>query len=285
MQVEVQHFIDSTTRSVTYVVTDFLMNSAAIIDPFLGYDTQTGRIDTDIPDRIIERVRDAGMTVDWILETHTHEDHLSASRYLRSKLGGWIGLGHAIGDVQRHYTSRFELAPLVTDDLEVDRLFVDGEVFQVGNLLGRVVQTPGHTADSVSYLIGGVAFIGDVVLTPGEGTGRCDMSDGSAQTLYQSIQELLSWPSYYRLYVGHRHDADVDSCPYFHISDMRTRNVDLCGVSCERDFVELRTTKDRALEPPELWPTAVLHNIHAVDLLAETTTNAKTLTELSQQAS
>ena len=192
MKPEVTAFFDEATFTVSYVVREPAGPSAAIIDSVLDYDPKSGRTGTASADRIVDHVRAEKLTVDWILETHVHADHLSAGAYLKSKLGGSLAIGDHVGAVQATFKKIFNIEPeFRTDGSQFDRLFRDGEGFAIGALRARALYTPGHTPACVTYVIGNAAFVGDTLFMPDYGTARTDFPGGDAATLYRSIQRLL----------------------------------------------------------------------------------------------
>ncbi len=187
MSPDVHPFFDRDTFCVTYVVRDPDSASCAVIDPVLDFDPASGRTGTHAADLVIEYVRKEGLAVEWILETHVHADHLSGAPYVREVLGGRIGIGAHVTDVQRHFAPVFGAEPgFRADGSQFDRLFADGDIFEIGALAARVMHTPGHTPACLTYVIGDAAFVGDTLFMPNSGTARCDFPGGSARTLYRS---------------------------------------------------------------------------------------------------
>jgi len=197
----IQSFFDPATFTVTYVVADPQTQRAAIIDSVLDYDPKSGRTSHTSADKVIAHVKQAGLHVDWLLETHAHADHLSAAPYLQNQLGGGIGIGRHICTVQGVFKKVFNAKDMNTDGTEFDHLFEDGQVFQIGNMAVRVMHTPGHTPACLTYVIGEDAFVGDTLFMPDYGTARCDFPGGDAAALYQSIQKVLALPPETRLHL------------------------------------------------------------------------------------
>ncbi len=205
---DVKAFFDEATNTVSYVVADPASTSCAIIDSVLDFDYASGRTDTRSADAIVAHVRAAGLTVEWILETHVHADHLSAAPYLQERLGGKIGIGEKITVVQDTFGKVFnEGTEFQRDGSQFDRLFTDGDTFAIGALPGRVMHTPGHTPACLTYVIGDAAFVGDTMFMPDYGTARCDFPGGSAADLYDSIQKILTLPDDTRIFVCHDYKA------------------------------------------------------------------------------
>jgi len=189
----IQHFYDEQTGSLSYVISDPDSKSAAIIDPVLGFSVVSGRIDKSGARKIIEYIQTAGLSLEWILETHAHADHLTAAQFLKSELGGQVGIGQGICTVQEHFAKVFNMqAPFRADEHQFDRLFSDGDSFQIGNLDCRVLDTPGHTDDSVTYLVEDAAFVGDSLFMCDFGTARCDFPGGVAYLIVRLIYKATS---------------------------------------------------------------------------------------------
>ncbi|MCD8514721.1 MAG: MBL fold metallo-hydrolase, partial [Burkholderiaceae bacterium] len=204
MNPTVQAFFDPATWTVSYVVYEQPGSAAAIVDSVLDYDPKSGRTRTTSADRLIAFVREQNLTVEWILETHAHADHLSAAPYLKKQLGGKIAIGGDIKTVQDVFKRVFHLEPgFRTDGSQFDHLFADGETFAIGNLQAQAIATPGHTPACMAYQIGDSVFVGDTLFMPDVGTARCDFPGGSAPTLYRSIRKLLALPPETRLFMCH----------------------------------------------------------------------------------
>ncbi|MGC9237999.1 MAG: MBL fold metallo-hydrolase, partial [Thiomonas sp.] len=175
------------TFTATHCIIDPQTRHCAILDSVLDFDYASGRTKTDFADQIVAFVREQGLTVDWLLESHAHADHLSAAPYLKQVLGGQIAIGEHIQDVQKVFSQVFNDRTMPTDGSPFDHLFKDGETFAIGSLQAQVMHTPGHTPACVTYLVGDSAFVGDTLFMPDYGTARCDFPGGDAHTLYQSV--------------------------------------------------------------------------------------------------
>ena len=260
----IRSFFDPATYTVTHVVSDPATKRAAIIDSVLDYDPKSGRTATRSADAVITHVRDAGLTVDWHLETHAHADHLSAAPYLKAQLGGRIAIGEHIRDVQRVFKGLFNAADLRTDGGEFDHLFQDGETFAIGQLQARVLHTPGHTPACVSYVVGRDAFVGDTLFMPDYGTARCDFPGGDARVLYQSIRKLLALGDDLRLHLCHDYMPGGREVRWQTTAgEERLRNVHVREGVTEDEFVQMRTARDRTLDMPVLMLPAVQVNARA----------------------
>ena len=256
---------DEATHTVSYVVWDPATRRAAIIDPVLDYDHRTGRVSHRSADDLLGFVADQGLSVDWVLETHAHADHLSAAPYLKEKTGAPIGIGARITEVQRTFAPVFGLEDVSGDGREFDRLFRDGETIAIGGLQVQVMHTPGHTPACVSYRIGEAVFVGDTLFMPDYGTARADFPGGDARTLYRSIHRLLALPDATRLYLCH--DYKAPGRDHFAwettVGEEKTRNIHVGGGVDEASFVAMREARDATLAAPVLLLPSLQVNIRA----------------------
>ena len=262
---QVQHFYDVPTGTLSYVVWDEPSRSAAVIDCVLGYSTVSGRTDTAPSDVILEFIREHELTVEWILETHAHADHLSAAQYLKAAVGGRVAIGRGICDVQSHFAPVFNLGDgFQTDGSQFDTLSQGGDVFQIGALECEVMATPGHTSDSVSYRIGAHVFVGDSLFMPDFGTARCDFPGGDAALLYQSIKRLLELPGDTRLYMCHDYMPGGRDLRYFcTVEEQRQSNIHVRDGVSQAGFSAMRAERDAGLSLPALIVPAIQVNIRA----------------------
>lgn len=256
---------DEATHTVSYVVWDPDTCRAAIIDPVLDYDHRTGRVSHRSADDLLGFVADQGLSVDWVLETHAHADHLSAAPYLKEKTGAPIGIGARITEVQRTFAPVFGLDDVSGDGREFDRLFRDGDTIALGGLQVEVMHTPGHTPACVSYRIGEAVFVGDTLFMPDYGTARADFPGGDARTLYRSIHRLLALPDATRLYLCH--DYKAPGRDHFAwettVGEEKTRNIHVGGGVDEASFVAMREARDATLAAPVLLLPSLQVNIRA----------------------
>jgi glyoxylase-like metal-dependent hydrolase (beta-lactamase superfamily II) len=261
----VRHFHYPPTGSLAYVVSDADAGRAAVIDPVLGFSIVSGRTDTACAQEIIDYVREQSLTVDWILETHAHADHLSAAQFVREEVGGRIAIGRGICAVQSHFAKIFNLGPpFEADGRQFDRLLTDGETFGIGKLECRVIETPGHTSDSITFLVGDAAFVGDTLFMPDLGTARCDFPGGDAGQLFDSIRKLFALPADTRLYMCHDYPPQgrplrVDVT----VAEQQSDNVHLKHGTDKGDFVAMREKRDATLSLPALILPALQVNIRA----------------------
>lgn len=263
---DVDGFFDEATFTVSYVVSDPETRRCAIVDSVLDYNPNSGRTSHTSADQIIGYVRDNGLKVEWILETHVHADHLSAAPYVKQQLGSRIGIGANITTVQKVFGKIFNAGlEFPTDGRQFDHLFKDGEAFTVGNLEGRAMHTPGHTPACMTYVIGEAAFIGDTLFMPDYGTARCDFPGGDAQQLYRSIQRILAFPDETRLFLCHDYKAPGRDRYRWEttVGEERRHNVHVHEGISEDDFVRMRTERDKTLDMPRLILPSVQVNMRA----------------------
>ncbi len=269
MRPQVKAFFDEPTYTISYVVSDPNTRACAIIDSVMDYDPASGRTSRASADAVIEYVRGHDLTVEWILETHVHADHVTAAPYLRRELGGKTGIGRHVTTVQGVFSELFNSeADFRTDGAQFDQLFDDGDVFSIGGMKCEVLQTPGHTPACVTYVIGDAGFVGDTLFMPDFGTARTDFPGGDAATLYDSIRRILSLPDDTRLFMCHDYKAPGRDEYRWEttVREERERNIHVHeGVSREA-FVEMRETRDKVLGMPRLLLPSVQINMRAGDL-------------------
>ena len=265
MPATVEPFFDPATWTWTYVVHAGQGTACAIVDPVLDYDAKSGRTRTDSAQRVVDYVRAQRLSVQWILETHAHADHLSAAIWLREQLGGRIGIGSRIPAVQGVFKKIFHLEPeFATDGSQFDHLFADDETFGIGDLPAHVLSVPGHTPACVAYQVGDAVFVGDTLFPPDVGTARCDFPGGSAQTLYHSVRKILSMPDETRLFMCHDYPP-TDRAPRCEtrVAEQRAHNIHIHDGIPEDQFVAMRTKRDAGLHMPTLILPAIQVNIRA----------------------
>jgi glyoxylase-like metal-dependent hydrolase (beta-lactamase superfamily II) len=262
------YFFDISTATFTYIVTDEPTNKCAIIDSVLGYDMYAGRTSTSSMERVITFVEKNNLTVEWILETHAHADHLSAAYFLQKKLGGKIGIGEHIKEVLQFWVPIFNTqknTPL--DGSQFDRLFKDGDIFSIGSTQVRVMNTPGHTPACVSYLIEDAVFVGDTIFMPYVGTARTDFPGGSAEKLYDSIQKILSLPKHVRIYPCHDYPPEgVEPGNLSTVAEQKESNVMIHDGVNMQEFVLARNVRDEGKEVPKLLLPSIQVNLRVGDL-------------------
>ncbi len=266
MTPDVIPFFDEETFTASFVVVDPTTKRCAIIDSVLDFDYASGRTDFHSADEIVDYITTNALTVDWVLETHVHADHLSAAPYLQEKLGGKIGIGENITVVQDTFGKVFnEGTEFQRDGSQFDQLFVDGDTFKVGNIEAKVMHTPGHTPACLTYVIGEAAFVGDTLFMPDFGTARADFPGGSAEALYHSIQKLFTLPDETRVFVGHDYKAPGrDEFAWeTTIGEQKSRNKHVGQGCAADDFIKMRETRDAELSMPRLIVPSLQINMRA----------------------
>lgn len=259
------------TSTFTHVVCDREGGRGAIVDPVRDFDPASGRIAHTAADEVIAVVQRLGLTIDWILETHAHADHLSAAPYLKSRLGGRIAIGRAIGEVQAIFEPRFHPGePLPAHgprDDGFDHLFDDGDTFAIGDLQATAWHVPGHTPADMAFAVGDAVFVGDTLFPPDVGTARCDFPGGDARMLYRSVQRLLALPDDTRLFMCHDYPpTGREPQAVCTVADERRHNIHIHEGTSEAEFVALRQARDATLAVPRLILPSIQVNIRAGQL-------------------
>ncbi|MFM0758027.1 MBL fold metallo-hydrolase [Paraburkholderia strydomiana] len=265
----VESFFDPCTSTISYILLDRRTLDCAIIDSVLDYDVKSGRTSTASADKLVTRVGELGATVQWILETHVHADHLSAAQYLRGLLGGKVAIGSKVVQVQEIFAEIFNAQSGVSlNGGEFDRLLDDNDLIYVGELSVRAIQTPGHTPACMTYVVSDgedtVAFVGDTLFAPDYGTARCDFPGGDASTLYRSIGKVLCLPEQTRLYMCHDYQPGGRPLEFAStVARQRASNIHVQDGTNEAAFVEMRTARDRQLSMPALLLPSIQVNMRA----------------------
>lgn len=262
---EIKSYFDDATNTVTYLVYDEATKQAAIIDPVLDFEPNSARLSTKSIDAILADAKSLGLSVEWVLDTHAHADHMSSADYVRKQTGATYGIGAHIVDVQRQFKPMFNAKDLIPDGLVFDQLFQDGDTFKIGNIEARVLHTPGHTPACLTYVIGDAAFVGDTLFMPDYGTARADFPGGNAATLYKSIRKILDLPAETRIFVGHDYLPEGRDSYQWEttVADERARNVHVHDGVDEEDFVKMREARDATLAAPRLILPSLQVNIRA----------------------
>ena len=256
-QPDVAGFYDPRTFSVQYLVSDPATRRCAIIDPVLDFEEKSGATATFNADAILDYVEREGLTVEWILDTHPHADHFSAAQYLRARTGAPTAIGENVVEVQKLWKGIYNWPDFPEDGRQWDRLFAEGDSFQVGNLEGRILFSPGHTLASITYVIGDAAFVHDTLFQPDFGTARADFPGGDAGQLWRSIQQILALPDETRVFTGHDYMPDGREPEWEStVGEQRAKNPHING-NTEADYVRLRHRRDQQLPMPKL----ILHSL------------------------
>jgi glyoxylase-like metal-dependent hydrolase (beta-lactamase superfamily II) len=269
MTIQVEAFFDPDTFTVTYVVADSVSRVCAIVDSVLDFEPASGRTSTHSADLVIEYIQSNNLSVAWILETHVHADHLSGSRYLKSKVGGQTGISKFISGIQATFKDIFNLDDSVPDDgRQFDSLLEEGDVLPLGELSIQVMHTPGHTPACLAYLVADALFVGDTLFMPDFGTARVDFPGGDAATLYQSIQRIFTLPDETRLFMCHDYKAPGREVFAWEttVADERENNLHIHAGVTEQEFVAFRQARDATLSMPRLILPSIQVNIRAGEM-------------------
>ena len=258
------HF-DAATNTISYIVTDPNSNHCAIIDSVMDIDYAAGRITSEAADKLITEITKRGLTLDWIIETHVHADHLSAAPYIQQKLGGKIGVGEKILIIQETFGKIFnEGTEFQRDGSQFDALFADGDTYMVGNMQGVVMFTPGHTPACNVHVLGNAAFAGDTLFMPDGGSARADFPGGDAGELFDSIQKVLSLPDETRLFMCHDYAPNGRNIEWeTTVADQKADNIHVGGDKTREDFIKFRTERDAQLAMPKLIIPSLQINMRA----------------------
>lgn len=261
---QVQSLHDRATGTMSHVVHAGKGTGCAVIDPVLDYDPRAGRVAEKCIDRVVQFLAENALSLAWILETHVHADHLSGAQRLKQRCGGRVAIGAEVVQVQRHFAEVFNPgADFIADGRQFDHLFGDGERFAIGDLVGEVLFTPGHTPDSVTYVVGDAAFVGDTLFMPDGGVARCDFPGGDAAVLHRSIERILSLPPETRIFVCHDYmPGGREPSWQTTVAEQRAANIHYAGLDAA-GFIAKRRARDATLDPPTLIVPSVQVNMRA----------------------
>ncbi|NML18183.1 MBL fold metallo-hydrolase [Azohydromonas caseinilytica] len=261
----IESFFDPATWTVSYVVSDNATGCAAVIDPVLDFDFKSGRTGTRSADAIAAYVQAQGLSVQWILETHAHADHLSGARHLQQRLGGKVAIGERIREVQATFKKLYNLErEFLPDGSQFDHLFKDGETFRIGEVEATALLVPGHTPADMAYRVDDAVFVGDTLFMPDVGTARADFPGGDAHTLYRSIRRLLALPAATRMFVCHDYPPKGREAAWeTTVAEQRAKNLHVHDGVSEDEFVALRQARDATLEVPTLILPSIQVNVRA----------------------
>ena len=268
MRPHIQTFFDAATFTATYLVSDPATRAAAVIDPVLDYEPKRGQLSTGSADQLLAAIENQGLDLKYLLETHAHADHLSAAGYIRRRTGARIGIGARIVEVQKHFIPVFEADDVAADGKAFDLLLNDGDTLALGELSISVLDTPGHTAADVTYLVADAAFVGDTLFMPDYGTARTDFPGGDARVLYASIRRILALPPQTRVFVGHDYlpaGRDTFQCEST-VAEQRASNIHIGDSVTEEAFVAMREARDATLSAPTLILPSLQVNIRGGEL-------------------
>jgi glyoxylase-like metal-dependent hydrolase (beta-lactamase superfamily II) len=256
-------FFDPDTGTISYIIWDHATQRAAVIDPVLDYDFKSGHTSTVSADRLLAYVRDKGLQVEWILETHAHADHLSGARHVQAEAGGRVAVGENIRIVQATFKKLYNLdSGFLPDGSQFDHLFRDGEVFRIGEVEATAMLVPGHTPADMAYLVDGSVFVGDTLFMPDVGSARADFPGGNARQLYASMRRLLDLPPETKMYVCHDYPpASRQARWQTTVAEQRAHNIHVRDGIGEDAFVDMRTARDATLDVPTLILPSIQVNV------------------------
>ena len=276
IQPDVKGFFDATTNTISYVAKDPSSTACAIIDSVLDIDYAAGRITYDHADELIGYIQSNGLTLDWIIESHVHADHLSAAPYIQDKIGGQIGVGAGIVAIQETFGKIFnEGTEFQRDGSQFDRLFEEGDTYSVGNMQCFAISTPGHTPACMVHVMGNAAFVGDTLFMPDGGSARADFPGGDAGELFDSIQKVLTLPDAMRLFMCHDYGpGGRDIAWETSVAEERTNNIHVGGGKSRDDFIKFRTERDAQLAMPKLIIPSLQVNMRAGEVPKDERGNA-----------
>jgi len=265
---EVEGFFDPLSNTISYLVKDPDSKACAIVDSVLEMDYAAGRITYESADKLISEIQARGLKLEWIIETHVHADHLSAAVYIQEKLGGKIGVGARVKEIQDTFGKIFnEGTEFQRDGSQFDALFEDGDSYRIGGMTAFAVSAPGHTPACMVHVIGNAAFAGDTLFMPDGGSARCDFPGGDAGQLYDSIQRILSLPDEMRLLICHDYGPNDRAIAWeTTIGEQRANNIHVGGGKTREEFIKFRTERDAQLAMPGLIIPSLQVNIRAGDI-------------------
>lgn len=262
---QVTQFFEKDSSTFSYVVKDPASNACAVIDSALDFDYASGTVSYECADEIIAFIRSNGLSLQWLIETHVHADHLSAAPYIQDQLGGKLGIGEHISTVQNTFGKVFnEGSEFQRDGSQFDHLFVDGEHYQVGEMSCFAMHTPGHTPACMTHVLGDAAFVGDTLFMPDAGTARCDFPGGSASVLYQSVQRILDLPENTRVFMCHDYAPNGRELQFeTTVGEEKLSNIHVGEGIQQEDFVKMREARDATLDMPRLILPSLQVNMKA----------------------
>jgi len=265
---DVQPFFDEQTNTISYIVKDPASNACAIVDSVMDIDYAAGRITYDHADELIRTVRERGLKLEWIIETHVHADHLSAAPYIQERLGGKIGIGDQIMVVQDTFGKVFnEGTEFQRDGSQFDALFKDGDAYMVGGMQCVAIHTPGHTPACMTHVMGDAAFVGDTLFMPDGGSARADFPGGDAGVLYDSIQKVLALPDEMRLFMCHDYGPNGRDIEWeTTVGEEKAHNIHVGEGKTREEFIKFRTERDAQLDMPRLIIPSLQVNMRAGEI-------------------
>lgn len=265
---KIQNFFDKQTSTLSYVVYCNLTKKCAVIDSVLDFDYSSGSVDYLNADKIISYINKNELELEWLIETHVHADHLSASPYIQKRLGGKIGISEKISDIQDIFGKTFNAGTeFQRDGSQFDKLFNNNDEYQIGKINCKVIHTPGHTPACTAHVIGNSIFVGDTLFMPDLGSARADFPGGDARELYRSIQKILSYPDETELFICHDYPPSTRevTCSTT-VGEQKKKNIHVKTSISEDEFVKIRENRDKTLNMPKLIIPSIQVNMRAGNL-------------------
>ena len=265
---KIKGFFDEETSTISYVVYDMTSKKCAVIDSVLDFDFSSGTIDYHNAEKIISYIEKMKLDLEWLIETHVHADHLSASPYIQKKLGGKIGISEKISDIQNIFGKTFNAGTeFQRDGSQFDRLFKDNDEYRIGSIKCKVINTPGHTPACTAHVIGNSIFVGDTLFMPDLGSARADFPGGDARELYRSIQKILSYPDDTLIFVCHDYPPTSRKVEWVTtVGEQKKKNIHVKTSIGEDEFVKVREARDKTLNMPKLIIPSIQVNMRAGNL-------------------
>jgi|TARA_B100000530_G_C15859917_1_gene448855 glyoxylase-like metal-dependent hydrolase (beta-lactamase superfamily II) len=265
---KIKGFFDEETSTISYVVYDMTSKKCAVIDSVLDFDFSSGTIDYHNAEKIISFIEKMKLDLEWLIETHVHADHLSASPYIQKKLGGKIGISEKISDIQNIFGKTFNAGTeFQRDGSQFDRLFKDNDEYKIGSIKCKVINTPGHTPACTAHVIGNSIFVGDTLFMPDLGSARADFPGGDARELYRSIQKILSYPDDTLIFVCHDYPPTSRKVEWVTtVGEQKKKNIHVKTSIGEDEFVKVREARDKTLNMPKLIIPSIQVNMRAGNL-------------------
>ena len=265
---KIKGFFDEETSTISYVVYDMTSKKCAVIDSVLDFDFSSGTIDYHNAEKIISFIEKMKLDLEWLIETHVHADHLSASPYIQKKLGGKIGISEKISDIQNIFGKTFNAGTeFQRDGSQFDRLFKDNDEYKIGSIKCKVINTPGHTPACTAHVIGNSIFVGDTLFMPDVGSARADFPGGNARELYRSIQKILSYPDDTLIFVCHDYPPTSRKVEWVTtVGEQKKKNIHVKTSIGEDEFVKVREARDKTLNMPKLIIPSIQVNMRAGNL-------------------
>ena len=265
---KIKGFFDEETSTISYVVYDMTSKKCAVIDSVLDFDFSSGTIDYHNAEKIISFIEKMKLDLEWLIETHVHADHLSASPYIQKKLGGKIGISEKISDIQNIFGKTFNAGTeFQRDGSQFDRLFKDNDEYKIGSIKCKVINTPGHTPACTAHVIGNSIFVGDTLFMPDLGSARADFPGGDARELYRSIQKILSYPDDTLVFVCHDYPPTSRKVEWVTtVGEQKKKNIHVKTSIGEDEFVKVREARDKTLNMPKLIIPSIQVNMRAGNL-------------------